>query len=346
MSQKIFHHPEPKTGKGSVWPVFLPIAGCPGRCVYCAQERQTGLKTFDLENEFVKLKQGLARRAELKLPPIGLGFFGGTFTALPRKWQERYLGLAGRFKEQGVVDHVRCSTRPDCLSTQSLCRMHADGLDMVELGVQSFSDQVLDRAGRGYTQETVLAGCDLVRTAGLELGIQLLPGLPGHGGREWERDVSETIARAPSVLRIYPCLVITGTVLADWWREGIHHPWSLSETVDRIGPALPRFWEAGIAVIRIGLAPEPELRDGLLAGPWHPALGTLVRARALAEILGARSGGGIGPEDLLRVPRRYSGEFWGHQGSNRDRLAALGFDRNTVRFWDNSWFEVNVPARE
>lgn len=340
MSQNTFHHPEPKTGKLAVWPVFLPFAGCPNRCVYCAQDRQTGLRSFGLESAFVKLKQGLDQREEQGLPPVGLGFFGGTFTALPRTWQDRFLALACRFKKRGVVSHVRCSTRPDCVSEQLLSRMRHAGLDMVELGVQSFSTPVLAASGRGYAREEVLLGCSLVREAGLELGVQLLPGLPGHGSREWERDVSETVALGPDVLRIYPCLVIRGTELARQWDRGAYHPWSLPGTVERIGRSLPVFWNTGIAVIRIGLAPEQELLHGLVDGPWHPALGTLVRGRALVDILAVGCKGGLGAGEELRVPARYSGEFWGHRGSNRERLAGLGIDGGTVRFWDNPWFAV------
>ena len=323
-----------------MWPVFLPFAGCPARCVYCAQNRQTGLDAIDLEEEFVKLEQGLAERDSAGRPPIGLGFFGGTFTALPESRQDRFLKLGLRFKERGSVSHIRCSTRPDCVSAHLLEKLKDRGLDMVELGVQSFSDRVLREARRGYAPETVLAAAGMVREAGLELGIQLLPGLPGHGGGQWDADVVQTIALRPAVLRIYPCLVIDNTVLAGWWRRGSYHPWTLPESVERIGRALPMFWKADISVIRIGLAPEPALMRDMLAGPWHPALGTLVRGRALVEILKERLGAGLGPGQQLFVPGRYSGEFWGHKGANREELAALGVEKEMVRFWDEAWFEV------
>ena len=340
MVQKKFFHPEPGTTKQAVWPVFLPFAGCPARCVYCAQNRQTGLDAMDLEKSFVKLEQGLTDRVVHGRPPVGLGFFGGTFTALPEIWQDRFLDLTARFKRQGAVSHVRCSTRPDCVSAHLLDHLCGRGLDMVEFGVQSFSDRVLARAGRGYDRNTVIGATRMVRDAGLELGVQLLPGLPGHGAEEWETDVAQTIALNPAVLRIYPCLVIDRTVLARWWTKGEYHPWSLPDSVDRIGRALPGIWEAGIAVIRIGLAPEPALMRDLLAGPWHPALGTLVRGRALVEILTEQCAPGLDPGEQLCVPRRYSGEFWGHGGQNRAQLAALGIEGGTVRFWDEPWFEV------
>jgi histone acetyltransferase (RNA polymerase elongator complex component) len=45
--------------------------------------------------------------------------------------------------------------------------------------VQDFDDEVLKQSGRGYTGELAEQSCRMIREFGLELGIQLMPGLPG-----------------------------------------------------------------------------------------------------------------------------------------------------------------------
>ncbi len=85
----------------------------------------------------------------------------------------------------------------------------------------------------------------------------------------------------PDFLRIYPTLVLEGTALADSFRNGIYAPLSLDEAVTWLAPAYDLALRAGIPVIRMGLQPDPALEKPgvILAGPYHPAFGCLVRCR-------------------------------------------------------------------
>ena len=75
--------------------------------------------------------------------PIELAFYGGTFTALPERLQMECLALAMQAKEKGIVCRVRCSTRPDALRPDRLQALRHAGLDLVELGIQSFHTEAL-----------------------------------------------------------------------------------------------------------------------------------------------------------------------------------------------------------
>lgn len=137
----VFTHPEPTPHPTRVWPVFLPFAGCPYRCVFCAQDKQTGRDGVELEKILHALEHDLDDALAAGRGPYELAFYGGTFTALPEPWPQMFLGLAMRYRERGLVTHVRCSTRPDCVDDFSLSMLRAQGLDMVELGIQSFDDE-------------------------------------------------------------------------------------------------------------------------------------------------------------------------------------------------------------
>jgi histone acetyltransferase (RNA polymerase elongator complex component) len=267
---------------------------------------------------------------------VELGFFGGTFTGLPGDWPERFLALAAEFRDRGVVGRVRCSTRPDAADPDRLARLAGLGLDMVELGVQSFDDAVLAASGRGYTGADALAACAAVREAGMDLGVQLLPGLPGEQRGVFERDVAVTAGLRPQAVRIYPCLVLDGTPLAGMLRAGTYRPWTLARTVWAVGAALVRLWAAAVPVIRIGLAPEPGMQ--VLAGPVHPALGQLCRSEALYAFVRGRIGLLGWPPAGLLVPRRWMSEFRGHGSGLVPRYARLGLAPDRVRTWDRELF--------
>ncbi len=333
-----FPHPEPQRRHLPTWPEFLPFQGCPSRCVYCSQHLQTGQGETSLQASFDHLDRSLQQRKEEKRPPLGLGFFGGTFTGIPREWMERFLLLAQKYKEEGVLSHIRCSTRPDTVTPSMLHRLAALGLDMVEFGMQSFDPKILTLSNRAYSQETALSACDMVTDAGLELGLQMLPGLPGHTRDTWERDMELCCAKHPRVMRLYPCLVLKGTVLAHMLKSGTYRPLELDETISLLARTLPLLWSHDIAVIRIGLTPEPQLLENVLAGPWHPSLGNIVRSTALLHIIEEQIKNLDHPPTALFVPTRYNGELWGYKSENSPHLERLGITKKMVTMQEGDLF--------
>lgn len=293
-----FHHPEKHFCRSAVFPVFLPFSGCPERCVFCSQGAQTGVSpgtgtAFLLS----RAEKALEERAQKARPPLELAFFGGTFTGQSQETMRACLDFAARWKDRGVVTRVRCSTRPDRVDLPLLKDLAGRGLDLVELGVQSFSDKALAASGRNYAGQTARRACALVREAGLGLGVQLMPGMPGLDRAEAEADLEQALDARPDCVRLYPCLVLEDTELARLWRQGQFLPWSLEATLDYLADALLRFWQAGIPVIRMGLAPEDGLDQAVLAGPAHPALGSRARGLALFRHIREQLAGlGFGPE--------------------------------------------------
>lgn len=313
----------------AIVPVFLPFSGCPGRCVYCAQDRQTGAHAVRLP---VILEEAGRRVEAFSSGDCELAFYGGTFTALNAYERQICLDFLDRMRECGLVRCARCSTRPDALSGTVLDEVRKHGLSLIELGVQSFDSSALARSRRGYDGKTALQSCRAVRKAGFELGIQLLPGMPGSTPELFLRDVDMALAEEPSCLRFYPCLVPEGTVLARWYREGNYRPWPLDETVDTLGRALASAWTAGVPVIRLAVAPEAAFDTSLLAGPRHPALGAMVQARALLHTVECLMREQGGQAVHLELPARCQGFFYGDRGILRRHWERLGLGKDKVAF--------------
>lgn len=331
-----FPHPEPARPSGRrstrIWPVFFPFMGCPNRCVFCAQHHQSGAAPSSLAAIYETFEKDILAAAKEGRGPYEIGFFGGTFTALPEPWPERFAALAGRLKALGVASRARCSTRPDAADPALLSRLASLGLDMVEIGAQTFEEDVLAQSGRNYDPEAIAMACRAVRGAGLSLGLQFLPGLPGHTPSGFDRDVEKALALGPECVRLYPCLVVAGTRLADMLARGLYAPWGREETGASLSRATLAFWDAGVRVIRLGLAPQPELDAAILAGPRHQALGTSVRAGALYLRIKALAEAGGGRVASLRAPARSSGEFWGHARELVPAYAAIGLAPDRTRF--------------
>ena len=146
-------------------------------------------------------------------------------------------------------------------------------------------------------------------------------------------DVGMACELRPDVVRLYPCQVLRGTVLERLWNQGAYRPWGLTRTIETLAVAVLQLWRAGVRVIRQGLAAEPSMLAGRLAGPWHPALGQRIRSLALYHhVAGHAAFAPGGQARLLKAPRSSQGELWGHGKELLSAYARLGLKPDNVYF--------------
>ncbi len=271
-----------RSGRPLIAPVFLPFQGCPHKCIYCDQETITSETAHDVDRSCVTavLDQALrspsfegARRREV-------AFYGGTFTRLPRAKMVELLGAVSPYLREDMFQSIRLSTRPDALDDETLLLLRYFHVETVELGAQSMDEEVLTLTRRGHGPADTARSVHLLRRHGFKVGIQLMPGLPGDSAEKWRATVCQIIDLRPDMVRLYPTVVIGGTVLAQWYRSGAYRAWSMEQALQACAESVLRFEDNGIPVIRIGLMSSPTLRKPghVLAGPWHEAFGHMVRS--------------------------------------------------------------------
>jgi histone acetyltransferase (RNA polymerase elongator complex component) len=148
----------------------------------------------------------------------------------------------------------------------------------IEIGAQSFIDDVLQSAQRGHDAAAIVRSMTILKDHGFRTGLHLMAGLPKDSKEGFIYSLDKTVELRPDTVRINPVIVFRGTTLAEDFRKGNYKPLELDETVELCRLAWQKLSAAGIRVIRIGLQTTPEMeKDGaVLAGPLHPALGTLV----------------------------------------------------------------------
>jgi histone acetyltransferase (RNA polymerase elongator complex component) len=254
-----------------------------------------------------------------------VAFYGGSFTALPLPTQKELLCSAAPFLNEGRIQSLRLSTRPDSISPECLEILTAHKVATVELGVQSMDAEVLRISHRGYGSQVVIKAVEDLLQENFEVGIQLMVGLPGDSAQKFASTVEAVIKLKPHFVRLYPTLVIKGTVLERWFRLGRYHPLALEEAITLTKGALKRFRQARIPVIRIGLQPTPSLEEPgtIVAGPYHPAFRQLVESSLLyeqvASLLTGSESERDSPPTFLISPQDIS-TFYGQGGQNIKRL--------------------------
>lgn len=342
-----------KLNRGKIFPVFIPFAGCPFQCIFCSQETQTGKgeqsvfsaiknagKDFPFFLEQVKNKT--PRRNETQETVIDIAFYGGTFTAVPEKDFALCLDFFKSCKKLAEPHAVtvlgRCSTRPDALDPERLEKLKNAGIDLIELGIQSFDDTVLLKSKRGYCAKQAAFACRQVLDLGFNLGIQLMAGLPAQDPNIFLNDVRKALDLTPRCLRYYPCLVPGGTGLAALFLKKEYVPWSNEMCIETLGMALHEAWLAKTPVIRLTVAPEQAFDENLLAGPRHPALGSdilsfalyILIKNAVSDLKASCPQNSKFPLPAsaraihkILIPARYQGCFFGTRNRNKNIYAEL-----------------------
>lgn len=282
--------------KSLVIPVFVMNAGCPHRCIFCNQQVTAGNYPGQITREFfdrqvmsyLNWNKDKSRRAQI-------AFYGGSFTGIAPEIQEQLLSWANDYIRRGLADSIRISTRPDLISSDILSFLKKYNVQAVEIGAQSFVDEVLRISQRGHRALDIINAMKLLRERKMQSGLHLMVGLPKDSPEGFNYSLEKTIELRPDTVRIHPVVVLRDTNLAEEFHRGHYIPLSLAEAVNLCAFGWKKLTQSKIRVIRCGLhwTKEMEQEDTAIAGPVHPSFGHLVLSAMFGESTG---------ELLRRVP--------------------------------------------
>ena len=109
---------KPETrNKHFIIPVFLPNIGCPHQCIFCNQSAISSIKRkIPSSEKFHKIVNNYLKYKGKNRKLVQIAFFGGNFLGLKAAHIKSLLHEAGKFVNDGSVDSLRFSTRPDTIN--------------------------------------------------------------------------------------------------------------------------------------------------------------------------------------------------------------------------------------
>lgn len=302
-------------------PIFVPHKGCPFDCVFCNQNRITGhIKEVTPDEVTETIERYLTTIP--KNSKIETAFFGGSFTGIPMEEQNALMERVQPYIKSGKIDGIRLSTRPDYINIEILDNLKEHGVTTIELGVQSMCDSVLKAANRGHTSQQVIDAVKIIRKYDINIGLQMMTGLPGDNDEHSIETAKQLIKLQPECVRIYPTLTIRDTYLEKLYYMGKYKPQTLDEAVELAKKLLIMFEKSGINVIRLGLQPTEEINDhaSVIAGPFHSSFRELVENEIYYDIILKHLNGKIGEFEVFVAPSEIS-KVVGNKRKNIIRLA-------------------------
>ena len=268
-------------------PLFVPHEGCPHNCVFCNQNSITGYQNKVTSETVHSTVKEYFTTIERDRTVVEISFFGGTFTAIPENKQIELLAAAKYYKDNGFIDFIRLSTRPDYIDDDILQRLKFFSVDIIELGLQSMDDEVLTLSGRGHTKADTINASIKIKEYGFTLGHQIMLGLPGDSFEKDLETAYESIKLKPDLCRIYPALVLKDTPMEIMYNKGIYKPYTLEEAIEISKKVYCIYTFYRIKVIRVGLQATDNITEGkdIIQGPYHPAFRELVEGSLLCDMI-------------------------------------------------------------
>jgi elongator complex protein 3 len=242
--------------------------GCPhGRCVFCPVERGFPMSYTSGEPaamrgrqfDYDPFKQITSRLNQLRAighepSKVELVIQGGTFLAAPMDYQEHFvercldavngvdsttLDDAKKRAEASEARNVGLTieTKPDWCKEPHVDQMLKFGATRVEIGVQVIDDNVYKLTNRGHSVSDVVEAFQVGRDAGFKIVAHMMPGLPGS---DFQKDLEsfrlllQDERFRPDMLKIYPCLVMEGTELYNWWKSGKYQPYDTEQAAELV----------------------------------------------------------------------------------------------------------------
>ncbi len=244
---------------------------CPGNCVFCPQDE-------GLPKSYIRDEPGAARASQNDFDPfkmvssrldsyratghpidkIELLILGGSWSAYTNEYRERFvqrcfdalngcesasLEEAQRINESAACRNVGLvvETRPDMLTPPELAAMRRLGVTKVQMGAQSFNDQILELNYRGHSAADTLHATALLRAAGFKTVLHWMPNLLGATPDSDREDFARMWSGGywPDELKIYPTQLLQNAPLYAYWQRGEFHPYSTETLVNLIADIKP-----------------------------------------------------------------------------------------------------------
>jgi len=248
--------------KPSSCPQAEPCAYCPGGPAMGVPQSYTGFEPAamrGLQNQFDPFLQVKTRVEQLQaighsVDKVELIIMGGTFPATPQDYQAWFVrrcleGITTKesssledAKKEAEKSRIRnvgitVETRPDWAMETHADQLLDMGVTRVEIGVQNPSDRIYRLMGRTHSVRDVAESTRIMKDAGLKIVYHMMPGLPGSDPKKDLQAFKKIFTDSrfkPDMIKIYPCLVLKGTRIHEWYTQGAFSPYTNQQAADLI----------------------------------------------------------------------------------------------------------------
>ncbi len=199
--------------------LYIHIPFCLSKCPYCDFYSLTSISMIPdfLDGLFKEMKMYRDR-----FPPFDTVYIGGGTPSLlsPQQLENILIGVNENFHLVSDPE-ITIETNPADLNRSLLESMHENGINRINMGVQSFDERVLGFLGRRHSVKEAISGIEDSRNAGFHnIGLDLIYGLPGQGIESWLDTLKQAVLLSPEHISCYQLTLESKTPLGMRHRQG------------------------------------------------------------------------------------------------------------------------------
>jgi oxygen-independent coproporphyrinogen-3 oxidase len=188
--------------------LYLHIPFCRKRCKFCYFKVFTNVNAEAIERYVSALCQEISLVAEQPIMQDRqfrfVYFGGGTPSFLSVKQLESLLDRLHRYVTWNGAEEVTFECEPGTLSEPKVQALKQLGVTRLSLGVENFSDAILEENGRAHLSKEVYRAWDWIAAANFaNVNIDLISGMVGETWENWRENIRKTLELSPESVTIY-----------------------------------------------------------------------------------------------------------------------------------------------
>jgi oxygen-independent coproporphyrinogen-3 oxidase len=192
--------------------LYIHIPFCLSKCHYCNFYSETSLKNLSSYTQALDREMALYEQRFRNFDTVYIG--GGTPSILKAEEIADILRSIKRYFSLSKGSEITIEANPGDLDSDFLRSLRHWGVNRINIGVQSFDDDILDFLGRRHSSRGAVDAIENTYNEGFaNVGLDLIYGIPGQTINKWMGTLAKAISFKPEHISCYQLTIEASTHL-------------------------------------------------------------------------------------------------------------------------------------
>ncbi|MCR4263128.1 MAG: coproporphyrinogen III oxidase family protein, partial [Candidatus Roizmanbacteria bacterium] len=207
---------------GKTVALYAHVPFCTAECYYCHYYKQFRKSKSEVDAYLDSLEDELSlhekRFGGLEAASLYVG--GGTPSYMTAEQIDRFFSAIDKHVSVPRGIEVSFEIHPESATEDRLAVLKSHGVNRINIGVESFNDEILASENRRHTAEEARMAFERIRAAGFDnINLDLIYGLKGQTVDMWEETLDEIAKLGPASATMYFLRLKKGTPEYNMWKK-------------------------------------------------------------------------------------------------------------------------------